>query len=158
MVVLYIDLVQMPMQESRFWSNPYDYLILLHITFCIILPAWSIGLFFCCFAPTCSLSNSSGLEHWLVFLLFCSNSLFVHFFRLGAFPLFSAVLLQLALCPFLPVWSIPLILCCFAPTHSLSISSGLEHWLIFLLFYSNPLASCDCPIGGFSDISGFCSN
>ena len=30
--------------------------------------------------------------------------------------------------------------------------------LVFLLFCPNPLASCDCLIGGFSDISDFCPN
>jgi len=56
MVVLYIDLVQMPMQESRLWSNPYDYLILLHVTLHVILPAWSISLISAVLLqPTCFL-------------------------------------------------------------------------------------------------------
>ena len=148
----------MPMQECRFWSNPYNYLILLQVTFCIILPVWSICLIFCCFAPIHSLFNSSGLERLLDCRGFYSNPLFVQFFRLGAFACFSVVLLQLTLCAILPAWSFPLFSGCFTPTHSSCNSSGLEHSPIFLLFYSNPLASCTSSIGGFPHISCFCSN
>lgn len=73
MVVLYIDLVQMPMQESRLWSNPYDYLILLHVTLHVILPAWSISWFLLFLQPTCFL----WLLHWGIPHIsgFCPNLL-----------------------------------------------------------------------------------
>ncbi len=86
----------MPMQECRFWSNPYNYLILLQSTLCAILPIWSVCLIVGGFAPIHSLFNSSGLERLLDCRGFYSNPLFVQFFRLGAFPYFSAVLLQSA--------------------------------------------------------------
>ena len=73
MVVLYIDLVQMPMQESRLWSNPYDYLILLHVTLHVILPAWSISLISAVLLqPTCFLC----LPYWGIPHIsgFCPNS------------------------------------------------------------------------------------
>lgn len=124
----------MPMQECRFWSNPYNYLILLQVTFCIILPVWSICLIFCCFAPIHSLSNSSGLERLLDCRGFYSNPLFVQFFQLGAFLCFPGVLLQLTLHVILPAWSIPLFFCCFTPIRLLPVPAPLEDFPIFHVF------------------------
>ena len=122
------------MQESRFWSNPYDYLIFLQSTLCSILPAWSVCLIVGGFTPIHSLCNSSGLEHLLVFLLFYSNSLFVQFFQLGAFLCFPGVLLQLTLHVILPAWSIPLFFCCFTPIRLLPVPAPLEDFPIFHVF------------------------
>ena len=68
MVVLYIDLVQMPMQESRLWSNPYDYLILLHVTLHVILPIFQV------FAPICLLPVTAPLGGIPHISGFCPNS------------------------------------------------------------------------------------
>ena len=155
---------------------------------------------FCCFTPTHSSCNSSGLEHSTDFLLFCpnpfascdrpiggffhisgfcSNLLFVQFFRLGAFACFSVFLPQSALCSILPAWSICLIFycfapthslynssdlehspdfCCFAPTYSLFNSSGLEHLLVFCFFAPTHLLPVTDLLGDFSIFLLFRSN
>ena len=131
-VVLYIDLVQMPMQECRFWSNPYNYLILLQVTFCIILPVWSICLIFCCFAPIHSSYNSSGLERLLDCRGFYSNPLFVQFFRLGASTWFSAVSLQPTCFLWLTNWGIFPNFRCFAPTKKNGGISASKNNMVYI--------------------------
>ena len=92
------------------------------------------------------------LEHFFPFCHFCSNPLASRCLPVGVFlPLFT-LLLQHACFSMASGWSFSSHFVTFAPTCLLLDVFRLERPSLFLLFYSNPLASRYLPVGAFLPI------